>query len=79
MFYRTHLGSFDEMPDAMRRMLGPCTVDDMVRQAIKFCWMVAPADRKNIDYVETEIRRLTEQALNDFGEDGTDFRLGEVK
>jgi hypothetical protein len=77
MYYR--FGSSDEMPDAVRRMFGPGVVDDMVRQAIKFCWMVAPDDRKTMEYVETEIRQLMERALNDFGEDGKGFHLGEMK
>lgn len=77
VFYKTHFG--DDMPDAMRRMFGPGTVDDMVRQAIKICWMTAPKDQRALEYVEAEIRCLTERALEEFGEDGTGFQVGEPK
>lgn len=77
MFVRTHSGSLDDMPDGMRRLMGPLTVDDMVRQAVKWCWITSPREVAQLEYVEEEIRRLTEQALRDFGENGEGFQMGE--
>ncbi len=77
MFVRTHSGSLDDMPDGMRQLMGPLTVDDIVRQAIKWCWITAPGEVAQLEYVEQEIRRLTERALSDFGENGEGFQMGE--
>ena len=77
MIYKSYY--FDAMGDATRRMVGPTAVDDMVRQAVKICWMIAPKDQRTLEYVETEIRRLTERALEEFGEDGKGFQVGEFK
>ena len=64
------------MPDEMRRLMGPLTLDDMVRQAVKWCWITSHREVAQLEYVEEEIRRLTEQALRDFGEHGEGFQLG---
>ena len=74
------LQSFDENdPEKMRHMheyFGPQQVDNQIRQAIQFCWMMLPADRKNVDGVEKEIRRLVDRALRDLREDYQSFGLG---
>ena len=67
-------------PDAkrkMRGMLGPQQVDNEIRQAISFCWMMMPDDKKNPDAVATEIRRIVERALANLQEDATAFGVVE--
>ena len=75
----TDLQQSDENdPEKMRQMgayFGPQQVDSQIRQAIQFCWMLLPADRKNVDGVEKEIRRLVDRALKDLREDSESFGL----
>ena len=56
-------------------MFGPGHVDQMVRTAIQACWMALPEERRNIDEVEREMRRLVERALTDLREDAEAFGL----
>lgn len=66
-------------PDAentMRSFFSPHMVDHEIRQAIQFCWMSLPPDRKNVDEVETQIRRIVDRALRDFREDSDQFLGG---
>jgi hypothetical protein len=58
---------------AMRDMFGPGQVDQIVRQAISSCWMALPKERRNVDEVEKEIRRLVERALANLREDQSAF------
>ncbi len=61
-------------PDNVANFFGPGQVDQTVRQAIEFCWMALPKERKTVDGVEREIRRIVERALKDFREDSEAFR-----
>ena len=61
---------------AMQQMFGPGHVDHVIRQAIQFCWMGMPDDRRNVDEVESQIRRLVDRALRDMREDADAFGLG---
>jgi hypothetical protein len=54
---------------------GPQQVDNQIRQAIQTCWMVLPVGRKNVDEVETEIRRIVDRALRDLREDYQSFGI----
>jgi hypothetical protein len=47
----------------------PGVVDQQLRQAIQFCWMTMPPDRKSIDEVEKEVKLLIERAFRDLRED----------
>ena len=60
-------------PETFRSLLGPQQIDRQVRQAIQFCWMAMPAERKNVDEVEKEVRRIVERALRDLREDYQSF------
>jgi hypothetical protein len=63
-------------PEQLRQMhafFGPQHVDQQIRQAIQSCWMALPLDRKNVDGVEKEIRRIVERALKDLREDDQSF------
>jgi hypothetical protein len=57
----------------MQEMFGPGHVDQTVRQTIQACWMALPKDRRTIEEVEKQIRRIVERALNDFREDAAAF------
>jgi BMFP domain-containing protein YqiC len=59
----------------MRAFFGPQQIDQQIRQAIQFCWMALPAERKTVGDVETEIRRIVERALRDLREDFESFGL----
>jgi hypothetical protein len=64
-----------EAQNKMRDMFGPGQVDQQIRQALQFCWMMLPDDRKNIDELEKQIRRILDRALKDFREDTDAFSL----
>jgi hypothetical protein len=66
-------------PDAarnMRQMFGPGQLDGQIRQAIQICWMMLPEDRKTVDELEKQIRRIVDRAFQDFREDSEAFGLG---
>ncbi len=68
--------SGEDDPDSMQKMadfLGPGHVDQTIRQAIHFCWMSLPKERKNIDELEKQVRRIVDRALKDFREDSEAF------
>lgn len=62
--------------NAMRDMFGPSAVDQAIRAAISQCWMMLPEDRKHVDAVEAEIRRLVDRALSNLREDARAFGVG---
>lgn len=55
--------------DKMRAMLGPGDVDQQVRAAVRFCWIGLPKEKRNMDELEREVRRLVDRALRDVRED----------
>ena len=59
--------------EKMSQMFGPGHVDQSVRAAIQACWMALPKDRRNVEEVEKEIRRIVERALANFREDAASF------
>ncbi len=63
----------DESMDRMRSFFGPHQVDQMIRQAIQFCWMSLPAEKRTIGQVEGQIRRLVDRALENMKEDEGHF------
>lgn len=72
-------GSGEESENPAERMadfFGPGQVDQTVRQAIHFCWMALPKDRKTADELEKQIRRIVDRALKDFREDSEQFGRG---
>jgi hypothetical protein len=65
-------------PDKMGQIhafFGPQQVDNQIRHAIQTCWMALPVGRKNVDGVETEIRRIVDRALRDLREDYQSFGI----
>ncbi len=63
--------------DAMRNMFGPQAVDTAIRQAVSTCWMMLPADKKNVATVDAEIRRIVERALKNLQEDADSFGISD--
>lgn len=62
--------------EAMRDMFGPQQVDQMIRQAISMCWMALPKEKRSVQAVDEQMRRITERALKDLREDAEQFGLG---
>ena len=63
----------DDALDKMRSMFGPTQIDQQIRQAIHFCWMGLPKEKRNVDELERQIRRLVDRALRDVREDFDEF------
>jgi len=59
--------------NAFAAMFGPHQIDTMIRQAINFCWMALPKDKRTAEEAERQIRRLVDRALEDFREDQSAF------
>ena len=60
--------------EKIKAMFSPGQVDHHVRQAIQMCWMMLPANRKTVDDVEKEFRRIADRALKNLQEDSDSFR-----
>jgi len=76
MTMETHDFDSDEDSPDFRRMhdvLGPGQIDASLRQTLQTLWMIMPADKKNVDAVEKEFRRLVDRALRDLREDSDLF------
>ncbi|MEM1446447.1 MAG: hypothetical protein AAGF84_10350 [Planctomycetota bacterium] len=63
----------DNAMDRFGEMFGPEQVDSQVREALRFCWMSLPKERRSIDLAEAEFRRMVERAIRDFREDRDRF------
>ncbi len=63
--------------EGMAKIMGPGVIDTMLREAMRFCWTMIPADRRTIANLEGEIRRLVERALKDLKEDAEAFGIGD--
>lgn len=57
----------------MSEFMGPGQIDQMIRQAINFCWMTLPKERKNADELEKQVQRLVSRAIRDFRDDAEAF------
>jgi len=65
-------------PDAarkMREMFSPGQIDQSVRQAMQFCWMMLPENSKTVDELEKQFRRIVDRAIEDLREDAEAFGL----
>ena len=65
-----------ENRDRMRSFMGPGQVDQQIRQAIQFAWMMLPDDRKNVAEVERVIGEIVDRALKNYREDAEAFDQG---
>jgi hypothetical protein len=66
-------GEGEDAAERMAEMFGPAQIDHMIRQAVQFCWMGLPKERRSAEEVEAQIRRIVERALRDFREDRRAF------
>jgi len=57
----------------MAEFFGAGQIDQSVRQAVQFCWMALPKERRTPEELEKQLRRLLERALKDFREDRAAF------
>jgi hypothetical protein len=57
----------------MRSFMGPGQVDQEIRQAIQFAWIMLPDERKTPAEVERVIRQIVDRAPKDFREDAASF------
>jgi hypothetical protein len=59
----------------MRAMFSPSQIDQSVRQAMQFCWMMLPDNAKTVDELEKQFRRIVDRAIKDLREDADAFGL----
>lgn len=64
-----------EMNRKMREMFGPAHVDQQLRSAMQMCWMLLPDDRRTVDELEKQFRRMIDRAIQDFRDDADAFGL----
>jgi hypothetical protein len=62
--------------DRLRSLMGPGQVDQAIRQAIQFAWMMLPNDKKTVAEDERVIRQVVDRALKNFREDAEAFGQG---
>ena len=58
---------FDD--EKWKEMMGPGAVDQTLRSTIQMVWMTLPKERKTLDELEKEVRRLIDRAFRDMRED----------
>jgi hypothetical protein len=56
-------------PDKLRSLLPPGQTETSLRNCIQMCWMSLPADRRSIDEVEKEVRRIVDRIFKNIRED----------
>lgn len=56
-------------------MFGPLAAEQMVTQAIQTCWMMLPNEKRTIEHLEQEIRRIVERKIRDMREDAQSFGI----
>ena len=59
--------------EGMSDFFGPGQVDQLIRQALQCCWMALPKEKRNIDEVERQMKRLVDRAVRDLREDREAF------
>ncbi len=63
----------EDASNKMREFFGPVQIDHLVRQAIQFCWMGLSKEKRNVNELERQIRRIVDRALRDVREDFDEF------
>jgi len=54
--------------------LGPGAVERAVQNAIEICWLILPPQKKSVDCLEYELKRILERTLQNIREDEQAFR-----
>jgi hypothetical protein len=60
----------------MRGAFGPGQVDQLIRNAVQVCWMMLPDDKKTVDELEKQLRRVFDRAVANLRDDSDAFGLG---
>ena len=68
--------SLDKLRDNFCNVFSPVMLDEQIRQAIQTCWMMLPREKRNIDELEGQIRRIVDRALKNLREDEQAFWNG---
>jgi hypothetical protein len=63
----------EERATKMRDLMGPSQIDQQIRQATGWLWMVLPKDKRYVDEIEGQVRRLDDRALRDLRQDFANF------
>ena len=63
----------DDAAEKMAEFFGPQQIDQLIRQAVQFCWMSLPKEKRTVEELERQLRRILERALKDFREDRQAF------
>jgi len=69
----TSSGDDDGGKHSMESFYGPGQVSQIACLLIQTCWRVMPKERRNVEEVEKEVRRIMERALANFREDVKSF------
>tara|TARA_R110001592_G_scaffold354651_2_gene654426 strand:+ start:1824 stop:2054 length:231 start_codon:yes stop_codon:yes gene_type:complete len=73
MAFQTFDPNDEESFDKMRDLFSPAQVDQSVRQALQLCWMLLPQEKRNIDELEQQFRRIVDRALKNMRDDDQAF------
>ncbi|MEQ8637302.1 hypothetical protein [Gimesia maris] len=73
MVFQTFDPDDEESFDKMRDLFSPAQVDQSVRQALQMCWMMLPQDKRNVDELEQQFRRIVDPALENLRDDDQAF------
>jgi len=63
----------EESFNKLREFLNPAQVDQSVRHALQMCWMIIPKEKRNVDELEQQFRRIVDRALKNMREDDQAF------
>jgi hypothetical protein len=77
MFCSDNSGGADFNHEDFAKFIGPGQIDQTIRQAIQHCWMMLPKEKKSVDEVEVQIRRVVDRALQNLREDAKAFGIAE--
>lgn len=63
--------STEPSADKMLELLGPGALDAQIRHTIQLCWLLLPKERRTLDEVESEFRRVLDRIFKTMREDKT--------
>ncbi len=71
MAFFSHDPDSDEAldPDKLKAFLPPGQTENSLRTCIQMCWMSLPANKRSVDDVEREIRRILDRIFKNIRED----------
>ncbi|MFI5461268.1 MAG: hypothetical protein ACHRXM_38180 [Isosphaerales bacterium] len=65
----TGASSFSFSAEVPSSVAGPMAMDRFIKQMIYVCWILLPKERKSLESLEKEIRRLVDRAFKDLKDD----------